>query len=89
MADPLEVLPLLVVVVLLLTASGRNVEQMEVVFDGDREVTEIEEVLVVGGGTVTVPANETVSGVVYVAGGDLRVAGTVEGDVVQLRGTSR
>jgi len=86
MADPLEVLPLLVVVVLLLTASGRSVERMEVVFDGDREIADVEEALVVGGGTVTVPANETVSGVVYVAGGDLRVAGTVEGDVVQLAG---
>jgi hypothetical protein len=86
MADPLEVLPLLVVAVLLMTASGQSVEQMEVVFDGDREVTAIEDALVVGGGTVAVPAGETVEGTVYVVGGNLSVRGRVDGDVEQLAG---
>ncbi|WP_137287092.1 polymer-forming cytoskeletal protein [Halorussus salinisoli] len=86
MADPVEVLPLLVVVVLLMTASGQHVEQMEVVFDGDREVADLPDALVVGGGTVTVPANESVSGVVYVVGGDLHVAGEIDGEVTQLAG---
>ncbi|MFC7080595.1 polymer-forming cytoskeletal protein [Halorussus caseinilyticus] len=86
MADPVEVLPLLVVAVLLMTASGQQVEQMEVVFDGDREVASVSDALVVGGGTVTVPADESVSGTVYVVGGDFRVAGEVDGDVTQLAG---
>lgn len=86
MADPVEVLPLLVVVVLLVTASGQNVERMEVVFDGDREVTAVDDVLVVGGGTVTVPADETVTGAVYVVGGNLSVRGRIDGDVEQLAG---
>ncbi|NHN58392.1 MULTISPECIES: polymer-forming cytoskeletal protein [Halorussus] len=86
MTDPVELLPLLVVVVLLLSLSGERVEQMEVVFEGDREITEIDDVLVVGGGTVTVPANENVSGPVYVVGGDLRIRGRLDGDVDQLAG---
>lgn len=86
MADPVEVLPLLVVVVLLMTASGQRVEQMEVVFDGDRAVTQVEDALVVGGGTVTIPAGETVNGTIYVVGGDTRIQGEFDGDVTQLAG---
>lgn len=86
MADPVEILPLLVVVVLLMTIGGENVEQMEVVFEGDREVSEVEDVLVVGGGTTTIPAGETVNGTIYVVGGDLDVRGRIDGDVDQLAG---
>lgn len=86
MADPVEILPLLVIVLLLITASGQSVEQMEVVFEGDKTVTEIDDVLVVGGGTTTIPANATVTGTVYVVGGDLQVRGRIDGDVDQLAG---
>lgn len=86
MADPVELLPLLVVVVLLMTVDGHDVDQMEVVFEGDREVTEMADALVVGGGTTTIPAGETVNGTVYLVGGDLDVRGRVHGDVDQLLG---
>lgn len=86
MADPTEVIPLLVVVLLLLGAQGGDVDAVAVTLDGDRTVTAVEDVLVVGGGTVDVPAGERVNGSLYVVGGDARVAGTVDGDVVQLAG---
>lgn len=83
---PTEVLPLLVIAILLMSAGGGNVDSMEVAFDGDKEVTQIDDAFVVGGGTATVPENATVSGSLYVIGGDARIDGTVEGDVTQLAG---
>lgn len=86
MANPVEVLPLLVVALVLMGASGADVTAIEVAVDGDRTVTEVEDVIVVGGGTATVPEDERLNGSVYVIGGTVTVAGTVEGDVVQLAG---
>ncbi|WP_276300664.1 polymer-forming cytoskeletal protein [Halorussus lipolyticus] len=86
MADPAEVLPLLVVVVLLMTASGQHPDRMTVHFDGDRQVTQVEEVLVVGGGRATIPAEASSNGTVYVVGGEFRVRGEFDGDVTQLAG---
>lgn len=84
--SPAEVLPLLVVVILLLSASGVDPDRMEVVFDGEGEATALEDALVVAGGTVTVPAGSSVAGQLYVIGGTLRVDGEVDGDVTQLAG---
>ncbi|WP_458187730.1 polymer-forming cytoskeletal protein [Haladaptatus sp. NG-WS-4] len=83
---PTETLPLLIVAILLLSASGAQPEKMEVVFDGDHTAKEIEDALVVGGGTVTVPSNATAAGQLYVIGGDVRIDGRVEGDVHLLAG---
>jgi len=86
MADPVELLPLLVVVVLLLTASGQDVDSMAVVFEGDRAVSDAPDALVVGGGTTTIPDGATVNATVYVVGGTLAVEGRVAADVEQLAG---
>ena len=83
--SPTEILPLLIVTVLLLSIGGADVQQMDVTFDGDRAVDDIDDVLVVGGGQSTIDA--TVSGDVYVVGGDVRIAGRLDGDVTVLAGT--
>ncbi|KAB1196363.1 MULTISPECIES: polymer-forming cytoskeletal protein [Haloferax] len=86
MANPIELIPLLVVVFLLVGVQGGAVESMEIVTDGTHTVTEIPDVYVVGGGESTIPANASVSGSVYVIGGTADVQGTVDGDVTQLSG---
>jgi len=94
--SPTEIIPLLLVVLLLLAGSGAEPDTMEVVFEGNHTLgadTSTGEgisptsssgddgALVVGGGTLTVPANATVSAPVFVVGGDLRI----EGQVVDVR----
>lgn len=76
-----------VVVVALLLASAAGAGTAQVVLDGDQTASGVEGVLVAAGGTTTVPADETVGGPVYVAGGDVVVAGSVDGDVVVLQGS--
>jgi hypothetical protein len=87
MANPVELLPLLIVALLMLSAGGADVDTIEIRADGERPVTEIEDVLIVGGGTARVPAGARVEGSVYVIGGDVAIAGRVDGEVVQLAGT--
>lgn len=87
MANPVEILPLLVVALLLIGAQGGDVQSIDVRVDGSHTVTEVQDVLVVGGGTTTLPAEARVNGSLYVIGGDVRVAGYVDGDVVQLAGS--
>lgn len=84
--NPVEVLPLLVVVVLLLSASGAEPSSMEIVFEGDRTVAGDTPAFVVAGGTVTVPADATARGRLFVVGGTLDVEGRVSGGVTQLAG---
>jgi hypothetical protein len=87
MANPVELLPLLIVALLLLSAGGADVDSIEIRADGERTVTDVEDVLIVGGGTARVPAGARVEGSLYVVGGDVAVAGRVDGEVVQLAGT--
>lgn len=86
MANPIELIPLLVVVLLLVGVQGGTVESMEIVAEGTHSASEIPDVYVVGGGTTTIPANASVSGSVYVIGGTAVVDGQIDGDVTQLSG---
>jgi len=54
---------------------------------GSHEMTEHRGALIVGDATVTVPPDAEISDPVYVIGGELRVRGTVTGDVTQLSGS--
>ncbi|WP_411968489.1 polymer-forming cytoskeletal protein [Haloferax sp. YSSS75] len=86
MANPIELIPLLVVVFLLVGVQGGPVESIEIVTDGTHTVSEMPDVYVVGGGTTTIPANASVSGSVYVIGGTAVLEGQIDGDVTQLSG---
>ncbi|WP_227132077.1 polymer-forming cytoskeletal protein [Halorubellus salinus] len=86
-----DVLPLLVVVLLLIGASGADPDAMHVVFEGARDADAVvaggaTDPIVVAGGTVTVPANATVGSPVYVIGGTAVVEGTVDAEVTVLAG---
>lgn len=82
----LELIPLLIVALLMISAGGVEVESTEFIMEGDHELTEHRGALIVGDATVTMPADESISGPVYVIGGEFQVQGTVEGDVTQLSG---
>lgn len=82
----LELIPLLIVALLMISAGGADVETAEIVMEGDHEITEHRGALIVGDATVTIPADADVSGPIYVIGGELRVHGSVTGDVTQLSG---
>lgn len=84
--NPTELVPLLVVVVLLVSASGADPDQMTVTLQGDQTLDEIDGVHVVAGGTTTLPANASVDGELYVIGGTVRLDGSVGGDVTVLAG---
>jgi len=79
-----ESIPLLLVALLLASAGGAQTAQ--VVMDGGHELSGTSGAVVVAGGDVTIPENTTVDGPLYVAGGDLHVNGTVDGDVTVLDG---
>ncbi len=55
-------------------------------FTGDHTIERTAEALVVSAGTVSVPAGATLPGPVHVLGGDVVIAGHIDGDVVQLAG---
>ncbi|WP_254764944.1 hypothetical protein [Natrinema marinum] len=81
-----ELIPLLVVALLLLSAGGAEVDRAEILLDGDHAADDAERAVIVGDATLTVPANATVSGPIYIIAGETRIRGTVDGDVVQLAG---
>jgi hypothetical protein len=83
----LELIPLLIIVLLMISAGGVDVETTEFVIEGNHEITEHRGALIVGDATVTIPSDETISGPVYVIGGEFQVQGAVEGDVTQLSGS--
>lgn len=84
--SPTDAIPLLVVVLLMVSAGGGEVQQLSVTFGGETSLKTLQDVHVVAGGTTTVPAGSTVSGDVYAIGGTTRVEGTVDGDVTLLAG---
>ncbi len=83
----LELIPLLIVVLLMISAGGVDVETTEFVIEGDHEITEHRGALIVGDATVIIPGDETITGPVYVIGGEFHIEGAVEGDVTQLSGS--
>jgi len=83
-----EIIPLLVLVLALLGASGAAPQTMDVVFEGDHATTDGADVLAVGGGDVRVPADTTLDGEVFVIGGNLTVAGEVDGAVRVFAGSA-
>lgn len=84
--SPTEALPLLIVVLLLVSVGGGDIDRMEITFEGDYDIQTVDDVLVVAGGTATVPAGGTVEGDIYTIGGTTRIDGTVDGDVMLLAG---
>ncbi len=71
--SPTEAIPLLIVVLLMISIGGADVEQMSVTFRGEHDAGGIQEVHVVAGGTTTVPENTS-------------VAADIDGDVTLLAG---
>ncbi|WP_348612432.1 polymer-forming cytoskeletal protein [Halobaculum rarum] len=84
--SPTEAIPLLIVVLLMVSIGGGDVQEMSVTFQGDNDIDSLADVHVVAGGTTTVPGEATVEGDVYVIGGTAAIDGTVEGDVTLLNG---
>jgi hypothetical protein len=84
--SPTEALPLLIVVLLMISIGGVDVQNMSVTLQGHNDVDSLADVQVVAGGTTTVPGNTTVESEVYVIGGTAAIDGTVEGDVTLLNG---
>jgi hypothetical protein len=82
----IELIPLLVVALLLLTAGGTTVERVDLVMDGTHDVSAVDDGLIVVGGDVTVSAGEQVEGPIYVMAGSLSVEGTVADDVIAFGG---
>jgi len=84
--SPTEAIPLLIVVLLMISIGGGDVQEMSVTFQGDTDVASLADVKVVAGGTTTIPGDATVDGDIYVIGGTVDVDGTVDGDVTLLNG---
>jgi cytoskeletal protein CcmA (bactofilin family) len=84
--SPTEAIPLLIVVLLMISIGGGDVQEMAVTFQGDNTVDSLADVHVVAGGTTIVPENVTVDGDIYVIGGTTVIDGTVDGDVTLLNG---
>jgi cytoskeletal protein CcmA (bactofilin family) len=84
--SPTEAIPLLVVVLLMISIGGGDVQRMGVTFQGEQRIDSLDDVHVIAGGTSTVPAAAAVSGDVYAIGGTTRLQGTIEGDVTVLAG---
>lgn len=82
----LELIPLLLVALLLISAGDPGVETAEVVMEGEHAIEEHRGALILGDATVTVPPDAEIRGPVYVIGGELRIEGAVGGNVTQLAG---
>ena len=82
----IETIPLLIIALLMISAGGAGIETTELMIEGEHEITEHDGALIVGDATVTVPADESISGPVYIIGGELQVQGSIEDNVTQLAG---
>lgn len=82
----LDLVPMLLLSLVLLTGGGTPVQTVEYVFDGRHEATAHRGALVVGDGEVIVPVGADVPGPIHLLGGQLTVEGAVQGDVTQFGG---
>jgi cytoskeletal protein CcmA (bactofilin family) len=82
----LDLIPMLVLSLLLLTTGGGSVQTAEIVLGGQHEASAPRGALMVGDGEVTVPASAAITGPIHVLGGETRIRGTVEGDVTLFAG---
>lgn len=84
----LTLIPLLIAA-LLLASADPEVETLQLVLNGDHQLVDHDDALIVGDARVTVPAGVEVPGPIYVIGGELVVSGSIAGDVTQLAGSVR
>jgi hypothetical protein len=84
----LDLLPMLLLSLLLLT-SGGDADRVEVVTGGVQQVESRQGALVLADGAATIPGDAVVQGSVHVLGGSLVVEGRVAGDVLVLAGEVR
>lgn len=84
--SPTEAIPLLIVVLLMISIGGGDVQEMSVSFQGNNDVDSLADVHVVAGGTTAVPEDAAVDGDVYVIGGTADIDGTIDGNVTLLDG---
>lgn len=83
----LATIPLLIVALLMMATSDPGVDTVELVMSGEQVVEAGSEAMLVGEARVQIPAGVEVAGPIYQIGGELRVAGEVSGDLIQLAGT--
>ncbi|MFB6135329.1 MAG: hypothetical protein ABEJ04_01060 [Halobacteriaceae archaeon] len=81
-----DVVPLVVVALLLVTAGQPAPDRVELALGGEQRLDGGDAPLIVVGGTVAVPPDARTARPLYVVGGTLDVSGTVRADVVQLAG---
>lgn len=84
--SPTEAIPLLVVVLLLISAGGGDIQELSITFQGDTSIDTLNDVHVVAGGTSTIESDGSITGDIYVIGGEMQVDGLLEGDVTLLSG---
>lgn len=83
----LELIPMLLLSLLLLTSDGADAGVAHLVLSGDHRLDATDEAVIVGDATVTLPAHTEVTAPVYVIGGTTRIDGTVRARVTQIAGT--
>jgi len=83
----LELLPMLLLSLLLLTSDGADAGVARLVLSGDHRLDATDEAVIVGDATVTIPADTEIPAPVYVIGGTTRIDGTVRARVTQIAGT--
>ena len=82
-----DLIPVLLLSLLLLTSRGAGVETVELALDGEQTITEQRGALIVADADVTIPVNAEVPGPVHVIGGTMHLDGAVRGDVTHIAGT--
>jgi hypothetical protein len=81
-----ELVPLLLVALLLVSAQA-GVQSITTVVEGEQTLSDEADAVIVVDGTVTLPEGASADADVYVIGGELTIAGALSGDVTQLAGT--
>lgn len=83
----LELIPMLILTLLLISSEGTDVQTAELILSGDHRIARHPTALIVGDADVTIPPDADVTGPVYVIGGTVRLEGTVRSRLTQVAGT--